>query len=408
MAAREFHGIILNQWDSPLFIHKDDVDSGQWQDPWFPSKFPIYPGQELEWRSESDGILFGGIMTGTSGMACWSVKVLDPFDFDDHYEFVQVNWSVPYFQTDYPNITCAVFRNDPYETDVWAKHDSRAPILEIVPAIRSSDGRALESYAANDEDAREQAGEIVPYVLTIPVSWFITPLFGTITHPVVNFIVRRRFIAQSPLTTTATTNQTPQEAAMQEFRNRAEMAVQQNFVGAFPNFYTSTEGRNHLAGTVFIKATTAAWRDIPLSELGNVSLTDFEGRIRASNTWAEEHGFIGGFPTFYHADYGNGIVCGTVLIKKDGAEWRNIPLRELGNPAPDNFEAFFRAVQDYASRNDFVGGFPTFNFSEAVTDLHIRRQRMQEVFRGREYLPRRSEKWRAAQYYFEQSMGRLI
>jgi len=147
--------------------------------------------------------------------------------------------------------------------------------------------------------------------------------------------------------------------AMEAFRNRAVRASATGFVGGFPTFHETTQGRNHLSGTVFVTQMSAEWRDVPLAELGNVSLDDFAERMRVTNTWASQHGFIGGFPTFFHADYGSGIVCGTVLVKAVGAEFRDISLLELGSPALDDFEARFRTTQDYAFRNGFAGGFPT-------------------------------------------------
>ena len=38
----------------------------------------------------------------------------------------------------------------------------------------------------------------------------------------------------------------------------------------------------------------------------------------------------------------------------------------------DDFEARFRATQDYASRNGFVGGFPTLHHAQAVVDVDVR------------------------------------
>lgn len=38
LAVREFHSVIQNLWDAPVIRTADEVDGGQWQDPWFPSK----------------------------------------------------------------------------------------------------------------------------------------------------------------------------------------------------------------------------------------------------------------------------------------------------------------------------------------------------------------------------------
>ena len=146
--------------------------------------------------------------------------------------------------------------------------------------------------------------------------------------------------------------------AMKAFQHRATAAAEAGFAAGFPNFYEAVHGRDHVGGTVLIKAEAVEWRDVPIAMLGNVPLDGFEERMRAANVYATQNGFIGGFPNFYHADYGNGIVCGTVLLNSNGAEWRDVPISELGNPALDDFEHQFRGTQDYASRNGFVGGFP--------------------------------------------------
>jgi hypothetical protein len=79
-----------------------------------------------------------------------------------------------------------------------------------------------------------------------------------------------------------------------------------------------------LCGCVLIRHTAAVWRDIPISELGNPSLEDIGARFRATNDYAKRNGFLSGFPNFYHADHGAGIVCGSILIKPEAGEWRDI------------------------------------------------------------------------------------
>lgn len=356
MAEREFHCTISNKWDNPLYWSDDYPEHGVWQDPWYPSSAsPIDPNSEAEWRAESDGWA-----RGTAGWVRWSVRVLD--DVNDagpdglgHFEFVQINWHVPFYGS--PSVTFAVFRNNPSESDSFAQTDNKPPVLEFVPT--SFNGSVIDG-----------ASELVPYVLAIPWSFFTG---NAPTHIQVTCTVRRRQTAQTQSRLTfPSAVPSRQQMAMQGFRYRMEKALQAVFVGGFPNFYEATHGRNHVGGTVFVKQATAEWLDIPLAELGNVALEDFAERMRATNTWASQHGFIGGFPTFFHADYGSGIVCGSVLIKSDGTEFRDIPLSELGNPALEDFEARFRATQDYATRNGFVGGFPTLFHAKNVVDVDVR------------------------------------
>jgi hypothetical protein len=115
MAVREFHATLKNSWDSPLVRTADDVDGGQWQEPFLPSQVPgagrIEPSLEGEWRSESDGVA-----TGTSGWARWATRVVDPFENPpEHFEWFQVNWSVPFLGK--PDLTWGTTRIDPASSD---------------------------------------------------------------------------------------------------------------------------------------------------------------------------------------------------------------------------------------------------------------------------------------------------
>jgi Astacin (Peptidase family M12A) len=132
------------------------------------------------------------------------------------------------------------------------------------------------------------------------------------------------------------------------------------FVGAYPNFHEAKQGINIIGGTVFLKATAAQWQDVPLAELGNPPIDDFAARMRATQNYAVRNGYVGGFPNFFHRDYGKGIVCGTVLIGNGGADWRDVSLADLGNPPLDNISARMTSANDYAVRNGYLGGFPTF------------------------------------------------
>ncbi|MFZ5827913.1 MAG: hypothetical protein ACOY94_26715 [Bacillota bacterium] len=84
-------------------------------------------------------------------------------------------------------------------------------------------------------------------------------------------------------------------------------------------------------------------------------------RFRAVDNWARQHGYMGGFPNFHQADYGQGPVYGTILIKREAADRKEIPATELGNPR--TVEERFRAVDNWARRRGYIGGFP--NFHEA-------------------------------------------
>jgi hypothetical protein len=182
------------------------------------------------------------------------------------------------------------------------------------------------------------------------------------------------------------------DSAAREFRNRAEIATQEGYVGAFPNFYYGMAGQAHTGGTIFIKPSCGQWMDVPWVDLGYPPLGDFASRMRATDVYATRQGYAGGFPNFFQAQRLSGLigagsalpvtatstssvfpffgsahpeatvtVCGTVLIKEGCGVRRDIPLVDLGDIT--DIGSLFRSVQDYATKNGFVGGFPTYNFA---------------------------------------------
>jgi hypothetical protein len=81
-----------------------------------------------------------------------------------------------------------------------------------------------------------------------------------------------------------------------------------------------------VCGTVLVKSDAGEWRDVPLAALGNPVLTDIGARFRATQDYATQNGFAGGFPTFFDADRGAGIVCGTILLRPESAVLRDVLL----------------------------------------------------------------------------------
>jgi hypothetical protein len=147
------------------------------------------------------------------------------------------------------------------------------------------------------------------------------------------------------------------KSAEERIRAVNNWASGQGYVSGFPNFHEADYGTEF--GTVLLKAEAADWRDISAAELNFPP--SFDSRFRAVNDWASAHSYIGGFPNFHEANYGSGTVYGCVLIKRAAADWRDVPAAELGNPTSP--EDRIRAVNDWAVRNGYVSGFP--NFHEA-------------------------------------------
>lgn len=166
-----------------------------------------------------------------------------------------------------------------------------------------------------------------------------------------------------------------EQEKMAMFRHIMKKAVESKYVGGFPTFHITTVSGQILCTAIYLNSKAVERRDVPQANLGNISVDDFEGRIKAVNVYAKNNGFVGAMPTFHHANSGNGIVFGTMLFKSNAAEFLNIPLSELGNPPLADYEARFRATQDYAVRNHFLGGFPTFHQEQVVVDMDIRTRR---------------------------------
>ncbi len=145
---------------------------------------------------------------------------------------------------------------------------------------------------------------------------------------------------------------------MGAFRQRTSAASGLGFLGGYPTFYFLKEGREQLGGALLFRKDAAEWQDVPLVQLGNPALDDFSLRMRSAQDYAVRAGFVGAFPTFFDADYGFGRVAGIIFLPAMTAEWRDLSWTDIGSPALDDFVARFRGVNDWAVRNGFLGGFP--------------------------------------------------
>jgi hypothetical protein len=114
----------------------------------------------------------------------------------------------------------------------------------------------------------------------------------------------------------------------ERMRATQRFAVKFGYIGGFPNYFHADYGSGVVCGTFLLTNKAAEWRDVPITELGNPPLNDIGARMRSANDYAFRNGFLGGFPTFFHADYGKGIVCGIILIKKEAGEWRDVVIAE--------------------------------------------------------------------------------
>jgi hypothetical protein len=86
---------IRNESRVPLVWNRDELSSGGWTDPWYPSRpARIEPGASAEWRAEGD--LFLAPTSGTEGRVWYDVA-------DDTSRQLYVHFNSPLIESDYGN-----------------------------------------------------------------------------------------------------------------------------------------------------------------------------------------------------------------------------------------------------------------------------------------------------------------
>ncbi|MFI7481401.1 trypsin-like serine protease [Kocuria sp. M1R5S2] len=184
---------------------------------------------------------------------------------------------------------------------------------------------------------------------------------------------------------------------IQTFRTRAVKVAEKGFATGFPNFYFARYGLDHVGGTIMLRPGGVQWHTPPQAELGipDTALGDFGERMRAVARYASAHGSPGGFPAFFDGDYGDGLRLGTYLLTPRAAEWRDVSLYHLNlreNQLGD-VEARFRATQDYATANGFVGGFPNMFHARTSVFDPFRGGRREEIVCGTVLVRHEEAQW---------------
>jgi hypothetical protein len=87
--------------------------------------------------------------------------------------------------------------------------------------------------------------------------------------------------------------------------------------------------------------------------------------MREIHRWANDNGYLGGYPTF--DQFGNRYEA--VLIKEDapGVEWKDVPRDELHDDAGVSNVLRFKRINYWTDPDttDYIGGFP--NFEQSTT-----------------------------------------
>lgn len=147
----------------------------------------------------------------------------------------------------------------------------------------------------------------------------------------------------------------------QRFQEANDFAVAHGFFAGFPNFHQADYGNGVVYGTILLSDTEAEWQDVPQTTYRVFNIHDVPAMFRAANDYAAQSGYPAAFPNFHQANYGQGVVYGTILIKPGITEWRDVPQAELGVSQIDDVGGMMRAANDYAFHHGFAAGFPTFH-----------------------------------------------
>ena len=174
----------------------------------------------------------------------------------------------------------------------------------------------------------------------------------------------------------------------EKFRKVHTYASTNGYVAAFPTFFTggvapsgvSSLPQTQLGGTlniggynqevnlspspyvhgaVLLNSNCARWVDVQ-GRFSSAFYNDFVMKFRLVNSLAVRNNWVAGFPTFHQSNNRSGVV----LLNQNCATRRDVSLSELGlQDFRHSIDHRFRAVNTYATKNGFVGGFPTFESS---------------------------------------------
>lgn len=145
------------------------------------------------------------------------------------------------------------------------------------------------------------------------------------------------------------------------FREAHDYALVHGFATGFPNFHEADYGDGVVQGTHLLRDDVVEFRDVPRTEYGLTDLTDVPAVMRAATDFAAREGYGAAIPDFHQGDHGAGVVWGTFLVKAGKADWRDVPRDELGVYHIEDVPGMMRAANDYAVANGFAAGIPTFH-----------------------------------------------
>jgi len=147
------------------------------------------------------------------------------------------------------------------------------------------------------------------------------------------------------------------------FREVFSYAQTRGFGTGFPNFHQADYGLGVVHGTVLIGEPYYELRFVPIADFGTVNVTNVPGMMQAATRYAGAQSLGGAFPTFYRTPQADGEYVPLIALPSASVVAQRVSGDDLGNPDSTNVGAMFRAVAGYADTNGYPAGFPTFDLS---------------------------------------------
>ncbi|MDK8193218.1 hypothetical protein QP794_24325 [Paenibacillus sp. UMB7766-LJ446] len=133
----------------------------------------------------------------------------------------------------------------------------------------------------------------------------------------------------------------------------------EGYVAGFPNFHQADHGNGVVTAIFLIKGEAVDFKDISGERIGNPNRRDVIEMFRIASNLASEEGYPAAIPSLHHDRSKN--LYGFYFIKPGYVDWQDVKASDLGNPS--GISERFRAANDYSIKLPYNGAFP--NFHEA-------------------------------------------
>jgi hypothetical protein len=150
----------------------------------------------------------------------------------------------------------------------------------------------------------------------------------------------------------------------ERFRGVANWCSTNGFAAGYPTCHENTSATPTKYGTIIVTQGVNG-QDVPRTTLGNPNTP--RTRLTSAHDWSKTQGAADAFPNFHEANYGQGVVYGTMLLAPSAVTWQDVPVVNiLGNnidPTSRQMEEWFKGTHDWAVLNGRTGAIPNGHYA---------------------------------------------